>query len=484
MINPLIFRAYDIRGIADPDDPTQTPDLTEETVYLIGKATATYLRQKYNSKHMAVGADVRLTSPKLKEAFIKGITECGIKTTDIGLAPSPMVYFATCSPEFDFDCGTNITASHNPKPYNGIKTVANLPGEPNTAHSVCGDELQEVLKIIQEKTFTPTPEPTTRETLDIWPIYKKELLKQVPNLARPLKVVVDAGNGVAGPYIPELLEAAGATVIPLYCEPDGTFPNHEANPEELHNMQDLIAEVRENKADLGIGFDGDSDRIGVIDEKGHHYSADYLLLLLTRDLIDRTKQNPGQEKPKVITDVKFSQAIINLIADLGAEPIMCKVGHSFIEKKVAEEKAALGGEVSGHMYFAENYYGFDDALLGALKILQVLAKQDKPFSKLFDDLPKTYMTPEYKAYCPDDKKFEIVKNLVDHFTPLHDCITLDGVRIHFSETDWGAVRASNTSPNLTLRFEATTSEKLAEIKRVMYEEVKKYPEVGLDWFEE
>jgi len=501
-INPHIFRAYDIRGIADASDSYPIADLTEETVYLIGKGTATHLIRHYDSKHMAVGRDIRLSSPSLQKAFIKGCLECGLNVTDIGLSPSPMIYFATCAHQYPelakFDCATNITASHNPKKYNGIKTVA------LNAHSICGDELQEILQLIEAEDFevpgTPTAKHTTQGTLyeaNIWPLYRDELIsklhtenKQLPQIdnqnPRPLKIIIDSGNGVAGPFAPELLRQIGAEVIELYCEPDGNFPHHEANPEELENMHDLIAKVRETKADLGIGFDGDGDRIGIIDEKGNHYSSDYLLLLLTKDYLAR---NPNTN-PKIVFDVKVSQAIINKMAKLGAEPTMSKTGHSFIEKRMKEVQAPLAGEVSGHLFFAENYYGFDDAFLAAIKVLEILANenshadssQNHPFSTLFNDLPKTYMTPEFKAHCPDDKKFEIVKSLVEHFTSLYDCITLDGVRVKFDPISWAAVRASNTSPNLTLRFEADTEEKLAKIQKIMIDELKKYPEVNLSWY--
>lgn len=513
-INPHIFRAYDIRGIADPAH--KDFDLSPEAAYLIGKATATFLSRKYNSTHMAVGRDVRLTSPELQKSFIKGLLECGLNATDIGLSPSPMIYFATCakatpafanSPLKDFNCGANITASHNPKEYNGIKIVA------DNAHSICGDELQEIRQLIEKEDFenlssksAKTQIAGTLETLNIWPFYLEELSSKLHSsnkkLSKSLKVVVDAGNGAAGPFIPELLERIGAEVVPIYTEPDGTFPNHEANPEELHNMTDLIKKVLETKADLGIGFDGDGDRIGIVDEKGNHYSSDYLLLLLTKDLLLRTKKTDPTLHPKIIFDIKVSQAIINKMAELGAEPIMSKTGHSFIEKRMKEENALLAGEVSGHLFFAENYYGFDDAFLATVKILEILANGTThpgirfpqpetslnsgihPFSSLFSDLPKTYMTPEFKAHCPDDKKFAIVQKLTKHFTSLYDCITIDGVRIKFDPVSWGAVRASNTSPNLTLRFEADTPEKLQEIQKIMVDELKKYKEVDLNWYKE
>lgn len=464
-MNPHIFRAYDIRGIADPTDETPA-DLTEETVYLIGKGVGTYLLRKYQTTNMAVGRDNRLTGEKLANAYIKGLTETGINVVNIGLAISPMIYWASCA--INFDSATNITASHNPKEYNGIKVVT------KGAHSICGEELQEVLKLIQNEDFEVSTTPGTISEQNIWPEYKKDLLSKI-TLKRPLKVVIDSGNGTAGKFAPEFIKALGCEVTELYCELDGTFPNHEANPEELENMHDLIAKVKETGADLGIGFDGDGDRVGVVDEKGHMYSSDFMLLLLARDLLTR------QQNPKIVFDVKVSQAIINDMKQRGAIPIMSKTGHSFIESKMKEEGAPLAGEVSGHLFFGENYYGFDDALLAAGKIISIIAAADIPLSSMFEDLPKVYTTPEFKAHTPDNKKFEIVKNLVEHFTNLYDCITIDGVRVNFDKTSWGAVRASNTSPNLTLRFEANTPEKLQEIQQIMVDELKKYPEVNLDW---
>lgn len=479
-INPLIFRAYDIRGIAD--DIGKSSDLTEKTAYLIGRATGIYLAKKYKTKTMAVGSDNRLTGETLKNSYVQGLIDAGIEPTNIGLVTSPMVYWTTCA--MAFDSATNITASHNPKEYNGFKIVT------KGAHSICGEELQKILKIIQEQGQTwPRFSPANNQinTLNTWPDYLKDITSRT-KLAKPrrcdawskrphpLKIVVDCGNGVAGKFAPELLRKIGCEVIELYCELDGNFPNHEANPEELENMRDLIKKVLETKADLGIGFDGDGDRVGIIDEKGHHYSSDFMLLLLARDLLTRLPNS------QIVFDVKVSQAIINDLKKHGAIPVMSKTGHSFIEAKMKEIDAPLAGEVSGHLFFAENYYGFDDALLAAARILEILSKSPKPLSQMFDDLPKTYTTPEFKAHCPDDHKFQIVKELVAHFTKLYDCITIDGVRINFDENSWGAIRASNTSPNLTLRFEALTQEKLAEIQKIMVTELQKHPEVSLKWY--
>ncbi len=490
IINPLIFRAYDIRGIAIPKDDTPA-DLTEDKIYLIGRAAGIYLAKKYGIKTMAVGCDNRLSSEKLKISYMQGLLDSGIHPTDIGLVTSPMVYWTTCActpgTSLPFDSATNITASHNPKEYNGLKIVT------KGAHSICGEELQEILKIIQNNSAAPASTASNSakppsiqaafSTLDIWPQYLNDILARTklasPRSGKHLRVVVDCGNGVAGKFAPTLLRALGCEIIELYCELDGNFPNHEANPEELRNMGDLIKATLENKADLGIGFDGDGDRVGIIDEKGHHYSSDFMLLLLARDLLTRLPNS------KIVFDVKVSQAIINDLKKHGAIPIMSKTGHSFIEAKMKEIGAPLAGEVSGHLFFAENYYGFDDALFAAAKILEILSQNQgdqKPFSEFFADLPKTCTTPEFKAACPDDRKFAIISQLVAHFTSLYDCITIDGVRVNFDETSWGAIRASNTSPNLTIRFEALTPERLREIQEIMVTELQKYPEVSLDWY--
>lgn len=466
MINPHIFRAYDIRGIADPVD-NKPADLTEETVYSIGKGAGTYLKEKYGTKTMAVGRDNRLTGESLQKAYIRGLTEIGIDVTNIGIAISPVVYWTTCA--LGFDSATNITASHNPKEYNGIKIVT------KNAHSICGDELQEIRKIIETEKFIKTEKDGKITEKDIRKDYLEDLKSRV-KIVRPIKIVVDTGNGAGGIFMPEFLRLIGCEVIELFTDPDGTFPNHEANPEELKNMQTLIDKVLETKADLGFGFDGDGDRIGVVDEKGHLYSSDFMLLLLAKDLLTRVKN------PKIVFDIKVSQAIINKMAEFGAEPVMSKTGHSFIEAKMKELHAPLAGEVSGHLFFGENYYGFDDAVLAAGKIAQIVSQSPSPLSEMFGDLPKTFTTPEFKAHCPDDKKFEIIEILKAHFAKLYDCITIDGARINFDKNSWGAVRASNTSPNLTLRFESNTQPRLDEIQKIMVDELRKHPEVSLDWY--
>lgn len=463
MLNPNIFRAYDIRGIAHKPQGDKAVELDPEGMFLIGKAAGTYI-QRHHGKNLALGYDCRLSSPELVEAFVKGVLETGCNLTDFGMLPSPMFYFAVCHE--NLEGGACITASHNPKEYNGVKLVG-----PH-AHSICGDELQEIHQMILKEDFVSGIGQI--EKASIFPAYLEKLTKMV-QLARPLKIVVDAGNGAAGPYIRDFFNALGCDVTCLYEDPDGSFPNHPANPEEIENMHDLIAAVKEQRADLGLAFDGDADRVGFVDEQGHHYSADLLLLVLAQDLL---KRHPGS---KVVFDVKVSQVLIDGIREAGGIPVMSKTGHSFIEQALVREQALLGGEISGHMFFAEDYYGFDDAFLAAARILEVAAKHKGPFSSLFDNFPKTAVTPELKTPCPDEEKFRIVAELTKAFSAQYDCSTLDGVRVNFDSKSWGAVRASNTSPNLTIRLEAPNEARLKEITELMLIELKKHPELDLWW---
>lgn len=466
MINPLIFRAYDVRGIAHLPKSDKTPDLTPETMEVMGKAAGSYYRRHVGT-NLVLGHDPRVSAPELVPAFIKGLRSTGCNVTMIGMVPSPFVYFAVC--HFEFDGGVAITASHNPKEYNGFKMVG------HGAHSICQEELQEVLKIAQNEDFEKG-EGDYKE-LDMFPAYLEKITSMV-KLERPLKVVVDAANGAAGPYIKPLFEAIGCEVVPLYEDPDGNFPNHAANPEEYENMEDLIAAVQDHHAHIGIGFDGDGDRIGVVDENGHHYNADTFFIPLVHDLLTR---QPGA---KIVFDVKVSQVLIDAIRDAGGEPVMCKTGHSLIERKMHEIGSPLGGEISGHFFFTENYYGFDDAMLAGAKLLEILSRTNEPFSQLFADLPKTAATPEIKSHCPDTEKFRIVDSITASFVDKYDCITIDGVRVNFDDKSWGAVRCSNTSPNLTIRFEAPNEGRLKEIVALMLEELEKHPEIDLWWKED
>lgn len=462
-INPLIFRAYDIRGIAQ-NESGEMADLTAETMYAIGQGFGTYVQEKHG-KNIVCGKDNRLSGDELHGAFLSGLIETGCAVTNIDLATSPMVYFASC--KYDFDGGANITASHNPKQYNGVKLVA------KGAESICGDEIQAILRLIQNEEFKHGKGTLVKK--DIFKDYLEEIKKNV-KLARPLKVVVDAGNGVAGMFAPQVLRAIGCEVIEQHCELDGNFPNHEANPESAKNMADVMARVVEEKADLGIGFDGDGDRVGVVDEKGHHYHADFLLIPIARDLLSR---NPGAS---VIFDIKSSKVLEDDIRLHGGKPIRYKTGHSFIETKMKESGALLAGETSGHIFFGERWFGFDDGIYAAARIVELLSKSAKPFSSLFDDVPKVFTTPEFKIPCSDTAKFRVVEDVKQFFTKRYPCITIDGVWVDFGKGAWGAVRPSNTSPCLTARFEAHDEKTLNLIQKIFVDKLKEYPEVDLRSF--
>lgn len=465
IVNPLIFRAYDIRGIAHKPISDKPIDLNPETAHIIGQGVGTYLLS-HNGPEIAVGGDNRLSTPELKKAFINGLLSTGCNVTDIGLASSPLLYYATC--KLGMDGGINITASHNPKEYNGIKVVGEM------AHAICGDELQIALNIIEENSFTKGYGQLT-ERNDIFDLYLADMQKII-KIDRPLKVAIDAGNGITGKFAPDLLRAFGCEVKELYCELDGNFPNHEANPEDEENLLELIDLMKTGEYDIGIGFDGDGDRIGLIDETGKHYAADLHLLLLAEDLLSR---HPGAT---IVFDVKASQTVPDLIRKYGGEPVMAKTGHSFIEKTMQEKGALLAGEVSGHLFFGENYYGFDDAFMAALRTLAILAKGTKKLSSYFAKLPKTCATPEIKVPCPDEHKFRIVEELKEYFMENYDCITIDGVRMLFDQETWGIIRCSNTTPNLTMRFESQDQGRLNNAIKIVADVMKQYPEIDMSWY--
>jgi len=474
-------------GSTDPDKV----DLSEESVYLITRGIATYMRRKLNlpkeeMMHVVVGRDVRLTGPKLLNAMIQALKDTHCRVANIDLATSPLVYYATC--KYGFDLGLVLTASHNHKNDNGIKIVE------KDAHSICGEELQEILKLTQERDFenydnyVDSP-GESYELEQAFEDYTKDLIEKLPlsQTERPLKVAVDAGNGVVGMFIGPLLREAGCEVVELYTELDGNYPNHEANPEYAENLTELMQKVVEEKCDLGFGFDGDGDRIGVIDEKGQHYAADQIIILLARDILSRM---PGS---KIVFDVKCSLLLQKEIEKSGGIPVIEKTGHSFIENRMHKENSPLAGEVSGHIFIAEDYYGFDDAMFATLKIIKILSEVrnaseqeslENPtihFSDLLSDLPPTYATPEIKVPCPDEKKFDIVKKVTEHFERDHNCLKIDGVKIHFSDTTWGLVRSSNTSAYLTLRFEADSESELKDVQLKVAKHLESYPELDLKW---
>jgi phosphomannomutase / phosphoglucomutase len=452
-LNPFIFRAYDVRGKVGIDI---TPDVFEP----VGRAYGTLVRRR-GGRTVAVGMDNRTTSPPLKEAFIAGCLATGLDVVDIGVNHTPLLYFATA--HWALDGGATVTGSHNPVSDNGVKMV-HAGAAPLTE-----EEIQGLLAAVKQGDFE---RGAGRRTLrDPREEYFDAITQRV-TLGRRLKVVVDAGNGIAGTFAPELLRRLGCEVVEIYCESDGNFPNHLPDPEMEENTRDLVAKVLEVRADVGIAYDGDADRVGVVDERGRRHEADLILALLARELLAR---KPGEQ---IVFDVKSSQVLVDDVRAHGGVPVMWKTGHSHLKRKMREDGILLGGEVSGHMFFAENWYGVDDGVLASCKFLEVVARSPEPVSAHFDTLPHLHATPELKAPCPDEKKFQIVDELAREFRAGHETIDIDGVRVLFPD-GWGLVRASNTNPYLTLRFEARTEAGLARMMDVVYRALRRHPEVTL-----
>ncbi|OGK76782.1 MAG: hypothetical protein A2X52_22175 [Candidatus Rokubacteria bacterium GWC2_70_16] len=452
-INPFIFRAYDVRGKVGLDI---TPEVFEQ----VGRAYGTLIRRN-GGRSIALGMDNRLSSPALKEGFARGCLGTGLDVVDIGVNHTPLLYFATA--HWGLDGGATVTGSHNPVSDNGVKMVH--PG----AAPLTEDEIQWLLEAIRRQDFAQGA--GRRTTRDPREDYFGAIAAHV-KLARPLRVAVDAGNGIAGSFAPELLRRLGCEVIELYCESDGSFPNHLPDPEMEENMRDLVARVLETRADVGIAYDGDADRMGVVDERGRRHEADLILALLARDLLTR---HPGAE---IVFDVKSSQILLDDIRKHGGRPVMWKTGHSHLKRKMREDKILLGGEVSGHMFFGENWYGVDDGILASCKFLELCSRSPQPVSSHFDTLPHLFSTPELKAPCADERKFEVVAELAREFKGRYETIDIDGVRILFPE-GWGLVRASNTNPYLTLRFEARTERGLREMMAIVYDALRRHSFVTL-----
>lgn len=436
-MNSNIFREYDIRGIADEE-------IRDEDVLLLGKGMGTYFGRE-NCSRIVVGRDCRLTSDRYRGLLTEGLLSTGCDVVDIGICPTPVFYFAIR--EMEMDGGMMITASHNPPEYNGFKICRGND-------SLFGDQIRKLYRIIQAGDFTQGRGQITDR--DPVPSYMDYLEKNI-RIPRPLRVGVDAGNGTAGVVAVPLLKALGCEVHDLYCDMDGHFPNHESDPTVLENMRDLAALVRNNGLDLGIGYDGDGDRIGIVDEGGNILWGDQLMIIYAREILSR---RPGVT---IISEVKSSQVLYDDIERHGGKPVMWKTGHSLIKQKMKELGAALAGEMSGHMFFADRYFGYDDALYATCRLLEIVASAERPVSHLLTDLPPVYNTPEIRIPCPDDQKFSVVGEITEYFRQRRDVIDVDGVRVRF-ENGWGLVRASNTQPVLVLRFEAFSEKALADIR--------------------
>lgn len=444
-LEPQIFRAYDIRGIS-------SENLTEEVVYWIGRAFAAEALDQ-QQRRAAVGRDGRHSSLPLRDALVRGLTEGGVDVLDVGQVPTPVLYFATHA--LDTGTGIMITGSHNPPEYNGLKMM--IAGE-----TLAEDRIQQLRARIEENRLSTGDADV--EQVDVSAQYLNEIVGDVV-VAQQLKVVVDCGNGVAGRLAPELISQLGCEVIPLYCDVDGDFPNHHPDPAEAKNLQDLITVVAAEQADLGLAFDGDGDRIGVVSGSGAIIWPDKLLMLFAQDVVGR---NPGAD---IIYDVKCSRHLNTLIGDLGGRPIMWKTGHSHMKAKLKETGALLAGEFSGHICFGERWYGFDDALYAAARLLEIVGGADDSVDALFARFPTTFSTPELKVATTEEAKFQVMERLITAGDFGAGTVTaIDGLRVDYPE-GWGLIRPSNTSPVLTLRFEADSEEALERLQALFAEQL-------------
>ncbi len=446
MLKPTIFREYDIRGVADSE--LLSPDVEQ-----LGLGLGTYLQRQAGRK-INVGRDCRLSSSRLRDALVKGLLASGCDVTDIGEVPTPVLYYS--AQQLKADGAIMITGSHNPSEYNGFKTVCGS----GTLH---GETIQEVLRLIQRQDFERGNGRVS--TADLVTPYVEEVASQF-HLSRRVKLVADAGNGTAGPVIHRIFEKMNVDASELFFDMDGKFPNHHPDPTVPANLFHLIEKVRETRAELGIAFDGDSDRIGAVDEHGHVIYGDMLMLIYAREILQR---KPGAT---FIGEVKCSQLMYDELGKLGGNAIMYKTGHSLIKAKMKEEHAELAGEMSGHMFFGDRYRGYDDALYAACRLIEIVANSGRPLSAQLDGLPKLVSTPEIRIDCPDELKFDLVRRVADHFKATHKTIDIDGVRVIFAQ-GWGLLRASNTQPVLVMRFEAANEHLLkqyqSEVEHVLEE---------------
>tara|TARA_B100000686_G_scaffold354398_1_gene464438 strand:- start:2851 stop:4221 length:1371 start_codon:yes stop_codon:yes gene_type:complete len=446
-MNPQIFREYDIRGVVGKE-------LTTQSVKLIGRAIGTAVRRNGGNK-MTVGRDMRSSSVEFRDVLVEALMRTGIDVVDIGSVPTPVSYFSLY--HLNPDAGVMITGSHNPPEFNGFKISMGK-------HSLYGEKIQELKRLIDREDFE-SGQGRLQEN-DILEAYM-ERIQKVISIARPVKVVVDGGNGCFGITGPQILRKLGLDPIELYCEPDGSFPNHHPDPTVAKYLTDLIAKVKSVGAELGIGFDGDADRIGAVDAEGNIIWGDQLLVLFARKIL---KAQPGAT---IVGEVKCSQNLFDDIAKNGGKAVMSAAGHSLIKKKMRETGALLAGEMSGHVCFADNYFGYDDAIFAACRLLEIVAESDLPLKEMLSDLPKTYYTPEIRVDCPDKQKFEIVKDLTEHFRKDRAIIDVDGVRVNF-DGGWILARASNTQPVLVFRIEAQSEKRLEELKHILREQLAKY----------
>ena len=445
-INPYIFREYDIRGKVAEDFPP-------EVVVLLGRAFGTLVKRS-GGREIAISGDIRFTTPDLINYFKEGSLSTGVDIINLGIVPTPVNYYSLF--KLDVAASVQITGSHNPPEFNGFKL--SMHKKP-----VFGEQIQVMKKFIDKLDFDIGEGSETR--YKILPDYQS-MIKSKIDIKKEIKVVMDCGNAAACINAPTIFKDLGVNLTELYCEPDGSFPNHHPDPTVEENLKDLIHEMKTGNHDVGIAFDGDADRIGVVDETGEIIWADQLLALFLPDII-----NDGDE---IIFDVKCSQALEDMIKKYGGKPVMWKTGHSLIKNKMAELDCKLGGEMSGHIFFADDYYGYDDAIYVAARLIQLLSKSDKTLSELKSVIPVYHSTPEIRLEADSDEdKFIIAKLAIEYFTKKNNCITVDGVRIIY-ENGWGLVRASNTQPVIVCRFEGDSLESMNQIKKIVLDKLKEF----------
>ncbi len=436
-VQPHIFREYDIRGIVDRD-------LNSHVLEMLGKGIGTYLAEA-GWTDICLSRDCRLTSSTYREALLRGLLSTGMRVTDLGICPTPVLYFSLF--HLQKQGGIQITGSHNPKDHNGLKICAGTD-------SIYGQEIQKIRRILEKGRFKED-----KGELLSYPIvadYIEHISKNI-SLARPVKVVVDAGNGTGGVVAVPILRKLGCDPVQLYCEMDGNFPNHHPDPTIPENLVDLKKKVAETKAELGISYDGDADRLGVIDDRGNILWGDRLMIIFSREIL---RENPGAT---IISEVKSSQILYDEIRKSGGNAIMWKTGHSLIKSKLKEEKALLAGEMSGHIFFAHRYFGFDDAIYASMRLLEIIASSKQKLSEMLAGLPEYPSTPEIRTDCTEEKKWEVVEKIRDEFSKKYPIVDVDGVRIQFPD-GWGLVRASNTQAVLVTRYEGKDRQALERIR--------------------
>ena len=451
-INPYIFREYDVRGKVLEDFP-------EHVVIKLGKAFGTYVK-RFGGKEIAISGDVRLSTPQLIDFFKKGVLDTGTDIINMGILPTPVNYFSMF--HLGIAATVQVTGSHNPPEFNGFKMSLNKK-------PFYGKEIQTLYKMMENMDFDKGE--GTEARYNILSEYN-QMIEEKINIERPMKVVMDCGNAAGCINAPSVFNGLGIETKELYCDPDGTFPNHHPDPTIVENLVDLVSEMRTGRYDVGFAFDGDADRVGVVDDTGEIIWADQLMALFLPEII--------KNKEPVLFDVKCSQALEDLIIHYGGKPIMYKTGHSVIKNKMRELDCKFGGEMSGHIFFADDYYGYDDALYVAARLVQLLSRSAKKLSELKSIIPKYFSTPEIRMEAKnDEEKFQITEKAVQYFTENYDCITIDGVRIKFVD-GWGLVRSSNTQPVIVCRFEAKTVERRDEIKALILDKLNEFGELKPD----